>query len=324
MHHSDPHYRRLFGHPAVMRALLEGFMPAQVLALLDMDSLQIVPAEHLADPSRQRRGDLVWRVRGKEDVKAGEAGAEVFLVFLLEHQSSADRVMALRMASYAGLTYQTLLGHKLLSPRQPLPLMLPLVLYSGIRQWRYGTSMDELLGPVPALLRPYQLQHSYFLVDMGQLVAQNALPEDNLASLIFMLEHNQGVEQAAALMQSLMRRARQDTELMRILGAWVRHVILPRALPAHIPLPDTEALPELTTMTIAHSRDWTLRPRMEGRLEGRQEGQLELLSCLLARKFGELPAASLRRLSEASQDELKRWSLNVLEAQTLEQVFLTV
>ncbi len=63
MHHHDPHYRRLFGHPTVMRALLEGFMPAPLLAMLDLDSLQVIPAEHVSQGQHQRRSDLIWRVR---------------------------------------------------------------------------------------------------------------------------------------------------------------------------------------------------------------------------------------------------------------------
>ena len=159
---------------------------------------------------------------------------------------------------------------------------------------------------------------------MGRLVQQGELPEDNLASLIFKLEHNVRVEHAGPLLKAManhVARSEDGQELLRILGAWVRHIILSRALPERITLPDTEELSELADMTLAYSRDWSLLPRMEGRQEGRLEGQVELLSRQLARKFGPLSALTQQRIADANLDELERWSLNLLEAQTLEQVF---
>jgi hypothetical protein len=53
---------------------------------------------------------------------------------------------------------------------------------------------------------------------------------------------------------------------------------------------------------------------------GRQEGQRELLRCQLERRFGPLSGAVQQRLANASVDELKAWSLAVLDAPTLERV----
>ncbi|VCU68454.1 hypothetical protein PIGHUM_00505 [Pigmentiphaga humi] len=70
-------------------------------------------------------------------------------------------------------------------------------------------------------------------------------------------------------------------------------------------------------MTVAHSRDWTLRPRMEGRLEG----QTQLLKRLLMKKFGILPPAVVQRLEQATEAQTEAWSLNVLDAPSLDDVF---
>lgn len=59
----------------------------------------------------------------------------------------------------------------------------------------------------------------------------------------------------------------------------------------------------------------------EGRLEGRQEGKLDILLRLLARRFGPLDAATEQRLQKASADDLERWTDNILDARTLDEVF---
>jgi hypothetical protein len=59
-----------------------------------------------------------------------------------------------------------------------------------------------------------------------------------------------------------------------------------------------------------------------GRQEGRQEGQSELLSSLLTMRFGRLPEPIQARLATASPDELKAWGVALLDAPTLDSVFV--
>lgn len=69
--------------------------------------------------------------------------------------------------------------------------------------------------------------------------------------------------------------------------------------------------------------------QQEGLLQGRQEGLVQgthlcaerILRNLLIRRFGELPSWATARLKEASTDALERWSLQLLDATRLEDVF---
>lgn len=64
------------------------------------------------------------------------------------------------------------------------------------------------------------------------------------------------------------------------------------------------------------------RGRQEGRQEGKQEGEVNLLAMLLATRFGSLPPAIHQRLAQASIDQIERWAKRVLDAESLEAVFL--
>ena len=55
---------------------------------------------------------------------------------------------------------------------------------------------------------------------------------------------------------------------------------------------------------------------------GEQRGQAALLQSLLVRKFGPLPDACRQRVQAATPTQLETWSLNVLDAQTLDEVFV--
>ena len=67
------------------------------------------------------------------------------------------------------------------------------------------------------------------------------------------------------------------------------------------------------------------RAREEGRTEGMQLGRVAgermLLERLLRRKFGALPSVVDARLSKASASDLEAWAVNVLDADTINEVF---
>ena len=73
---------------------------------------------------------------------------------------------------------------------------------------------------------------------------------------------------------------------------------------------------ESTTMT-----GFAQRYRDEGMQLGRQEGERRVLERQLQRRFGALSAENTERLTEASMEDLETWAENVLDAQTLDDVF---
>ena len=55
--------------------------------------------------------------------------------------------------------------------------------------------------------------------------------------------------------------------------------------------------------------------------EGAQQGVARMLAGVLAERFGPLDDETSKRLAGASQEELRHWSLRLLTAQSLEEVF---
>ena len=59
----------------------------------------------------------------------------------------------------------------------------------------------------------------------------------------------------------------------------------------------------------------------EGIQKGMQKGELNVLLRLLTRRFGPLDSATEQRLQQASSEELERWADNILDAESLAEVF---
>ena len=72
-------------------------------------------------------------------------------------------------------------------------------------------------------------------------------------------------------------------------------------------------------------RQGRIEGRVEGRVEGEQQGRVEgertVLERLLQRRFGILSSGIAERLRQASTIELETWAENVLDAETLDEVF---
>ena len=61
--------------------------------------------------------------------------------------------------------------------------------------------------------------------------------------------------------------------------------------------------------------------RQEGMQKGVQKGELNVLLRQLTRRFGLLDDATQLRLQQASLEELERWADNILDAESLDEVF---
>ena len=210
----DPNYKRLFSFPRMVEDLLRGFLPGQWLAELDFSTLDKLPAEYVSDELLRRHGDCVWRVRRR--------GGWLYLLVLLEFQSTDEPRMALRILAYTSLLYQELVRNDALDAGGRLPAVLPIVLYNGEVRWRAAVEVGELIAPVGPELAPYQPSQRYYVVDERHVGAED-LPASNLMAAVLGLEQSRTpgdvVRVAGRLVEWL--RDPRDGELKRAFTDWV-------------------------------------------------------------------------------------------------------
>jgi predicted transposase YdaD len=114
--------RYTFGHPERAAAELRAALPAHVVSEVDWSSLRREPVSVVDPELRETESDLLFTARLR-------SGQPLLLYLLLEHQSSVDRWMALRMLRYV---VRQLERWRQENPgSQVLPLIVPLVMYHG-------------------------------------------------------------------------------------------------------------------------------------------------------------------------------------------------
>ncbi|ESQ15256.1 MAG: hypothetical protein N838_09195 [Thiohalocapsa sp. PB-PSB1] len=242
---------------------------------------------------------------------------------MLEFQSTVDRHMAVRLLTYVGLLYQDLLKAGEIGPSEPLPPVLPIVLYNGSDAWTAQTSLHALLAPeVPDDLLSWQPELRYLvLVEQGYADAELAA-QRNLVAALFRLERSRTPADIERVLANLIDwlAAPEQTDLRRAFVVWLKRVLLPARVPG-AEIPNINKLQEMRDMLAERVKTWTEEWKAEGLREGRKAGEAKLLRRLLMRRFGELPDWVDGRLGEAGEAELEVWADLVLDAGRLEDVF---
>ncbi|WP_239469836.1 Rpn family recombination-promoting nuclease/putative transposase [Archangium violaceum] len=114
--------RFTFGHPERAAAELRAVLPPHVVSEVDWSSLRRESGSVVDPELRETESDLLFTARLRE-------GRPLRLYVLLEHQSSVDRWMALRMLRYVVRQVE---HWRTQHPESTvLPVIIPLVMYHG-------------------------------------------------------------------------------------------------------------------------------------------------------------------------------------------------
>jgi predicted transposase YdaD len=345
---SGPHdlfVRYTFGHPERAAAELRAVLPAHVVSEVDWASLRRESGSVVDPELRETESDLLFTAQLR-------TGHPLLLYVLLEHQSTVDPWMALRMLRY--VVRQLERWRQEHPDSTVLPPIIPLVMYHGPDgAWTAPRRVEELFG-LPeegrAQWRALVPRFAYLLDDLTaeREEALRARPGPPLARLAWLvLRYGRSEELAWKLPEwvalfAQVQASPEGTEhlvlLLRYL-LWVGNATAREAtgqvLNSVLGEQQTEELMRgWGEELFERGREQGLaRGREEGRQEGRQEGQQEglaqgvlrgraesILRVLAARGVPIPEEARQRILSCADVATLDRWFDRSLSATHLSAV----
>lgn len=262
----DAAYKLLFSNPEMVASLLRDFVSEELLAGLDLSTLERCSGSYVTDDLRERHDDMIWRVRRTD-------GLWCYLYILLEFQSTVDVWMAVRVLAYTALLWQDLIRTGQVREGDTLPPVFPLVLYNGGRRWTARQDVAELLPPMTGPLAAYQPRQRYFLLEENQVPESALRSGGSLAALLLRLERVQQPEELLPLIDELIVHLREPElrRLRRAFTVWIVRVVLERAGMA---APETRLndLLEVRTMLAERVTQWKDEYIRQGVLMGREEG----------------------------------------------------
>ncbi len=314
----DASYKTLFANPRTVADTLR-VAEADLARHLDFATLERIPASFVTKHLDQRHADMLWRIRTTD-------GHPVYILVLLEFQSTVESAMALRMADYV-VTIWRGLGRKDLGPGGAYPFVLPVVVYNGRRPWNAATDIGQLIGDPPEWALGFWPSLRYLLVQI-QSQDHDSLPRNNALAMISAFER---APSADALLELTARldewlKTDEDRELAKAVLAWVFHVLSRRFGPEGRELTrnliDKEE--DMTTL-IERAKKWgeerdqlwlqkgleqgLEKGREEGRQRGREEGleaglerERRLMHRQVGRRFGAVTADRILPVLEGISD----------------------
>lgn len=164
--HLSPHdryIRSILSNAPVAREFFEKHLPKDVIKAIDFSTLMPQKDSFVNDKLRLKVADLLFSVNVN-----GDPG---YIYLLLEHASTPDRFLPYRMLQY---TLSIIDHHLKKHPKEKkLPLVVPLILYTGDKPYTYSTDFFDLFG------KEKDLAKSTFL-NPYQLIDLNKIPDETL------------------------------------------------------------------------------------------------------------------------------------------------
>lgn len=119
---SKPHdltFKKLFSRKEIARDVIEQNLPEEVLTILDMDSLEKIEGSFISEKLKETFSDIIYKVNINRQ--------ESYIVLLLEHKSSPDKLAIFQVAKYV-INFWT---EVITENRNELPIVIPIIIYHG-------------------------------------------------------------------------------------------------------------------------------------------------------------------------------------------------
>ena len=307
----EPHdglFKLVFSNIEHARAELLSVLPSELLAAVDLGTLELRPGCFVDEKYKKMFTDLLFSVS-----VGGEQG---LVYFLLEHQSTNDRWMPLRLWAYLGQIWQWFVKNT--SEAVKLPLIIPVVIHHSKTGWQAASNIDERVE-TPAAVRDVLTDKlprlGYFLDDLT-VQEDEALRARSMAALprvvLWAMKNARHVKGFIHWMREWGQLFREVAQAHNGVHSFI-------ILMSYI-LQVSDATPQQIEQFSKELGPLASEAYMTGAQILHQEDRRSILVELLEKKFGDVPAPALQRIEQAGPDQLRGWLMRLLEAESVDEV----
>ena len=265
----DPFLKSFFADRRIVEILIRDHVP-EWADEIDFATLRQEPTELVARKTLQtRHPDMIW---------SAEAMGGGRVLFLIEFQRKAERLMALRTTTYTALALEGIATGPDFGPGDALPEFVYLVLYHGDSAWSSPDRVADLFQRSdPGRFRLVSWRE-------GEGAGR---PLDDITALALEVARSHGPEDMAAQVAALRLRVAE-------LGDASLDAFVVERLETLLELRDyTEALELGGAKTMDELTERFQRGLEELVQRGARQGQATVLRRLIARRFGEATAGQV-------------------------------
>ncbi|ETX07010.1 Rpn family recombination-promoting nuclease/putative transposase [Candidatus Entotheonella palauensis] len=294
----------VLGDMASATSFLQLHLPQALRETLNWPTLKRLEASFVDEALRSSEADLLYEV---EQVSGEDS---VWLYVLLEHQSSVDSWLRLRLLKYCCRIWEMQLGTE---PRpQVLRAIVPLVFYQGERPWSPSTEFADLFAE-PVRDWPWVPHFSHELIDQSGLSVESVQGEVKvrIMQLLLLAAYHRAegwMERVAELWLALSESTPSGG--LNYLQVFVLYVLSTQDRE------EVSAFGEVLRRygtggeVMSYAQELLAEGRAEGRVEGRAEGKMraevEMIESFLREGVGWAVIERATGLDKAQFEALKQ------------------
>lgn len=319
----DSLFKSGFESPADAAALFREVLPPEIVEAIDWESIQREAGSFVDPELAGRHTDLLFsaRIRGQD--------TRVLLYLLLEHQSTNDPDMPLRILVYLVRIWES---YKKLHGT-PLPLIVPVVVSHAAEGWSAPTSFHAMFEPLPETIPHigrFVPNFSFLLSDLvrtsNEELRRWELPVFAMMVIRF-LRDARHFDQLVANFQEWIgpfeQLARGPARNWAAVEQLLRYIV---QVTGELRFPVFRAMilshvPEAEELTMTVAEELQALGEARGVAKGRAQGRAEVLEKLMALKFGPVSSEHATRIDLATEHQLDRYIERILTAITAADVF---
>ncbi len=327
----DKFIRLSLGQLRVAQEFFTEHLPATVLENINLATLKLENRSFIDENYKGTEADIVYSV--------SIAGTAAYLYLLCEHQSTVDDWIAFRLWVYMVRLMEM---HRKQNPEQPLPLIYPMVIYTGQEIWNAPLDIFPLFGDQNTLAREW-LFKPFQLLDIHQIPDDEMRQRQWCGLVEFALKHKKAID-FKQFLKTLLPWINQ-VEQTSSAGFSFSNIVLKYVLDGTESKDFDLFIQEVQEYLSKELRGeiMTLAQELERRGEQRgisqglnqgidqgmrqglnlgiQQGEVALITRQLQRRFNKIPESYLARIQQADAETLLLWGEKILDANTLEEVF---
>lgn len=296
----DGAYRKLFEQELMVQQLIEMFVGERLASMLDFGGMKQLPIIHHSETLLRRENDLLWEIPTK-------SGEPLYIVLMLEFQSSPSALMALRIMTYLALCYSKLVEQRGWSFKQGLPPVLPIVLYNGEDDWTPKENIrDLILIDDISPLAPYQPSLEYCLIEVRDYPQNELRENEDLVSTLFLLEQASTPDQISEVLEILIAHTLgEELEgIRRGFLAWIGKVLYHK-MDITIPTSQLDSLTEVRDVLAENMEKWFTKTRAELKEQLRDEVKAQVRAEMEAEVKAEMEAEVKAEVKAAVKAEME-------------------
>ena len=316
----DAFIRNLLTDPERAHDFLRDHLPNNIAGQLVDEPPQILDGNFVDEALAGSQSDILMQVSLK-------TGGKAFCYVLMEAKSTPEPELPLQLATYMVRIWRRYAGDNHQKLRN-LPPIIPLVIYTGQRAWNVPTGLAEMIA-APDRELAFLPGERYILRNLRTMPVDK-LSRNPALRAGFITLRKEALEYLAAIAQALPENSTLWRQILEYVVRTYDDVEIDGLKAAMRQQGHTELEALVGTIAETLLKQGAERGFIEGKAEGKVEGsaegevkgKAETLRMLLARRFGPVPQDVHKRIDAASMTELNAWLDGVLDAESLDAVFL--